>query len=49
MSDHLFGFCASAPGTKDDTYHALCPVEYETQLGVVHHCSCPNHDEEEGD
>jgi hypothetical protein len=47
---HLFSWCQSAPGARDDQHHQLCRREYVTQVGVTVTCSCPAHnDDEKGD
>lgn len=43
----VYGWCQSAPGTRPDTYHRLCPVEQIDQFGVHTRCGCPNHEPEE--
>lgn len=42
----LLGWCQTAPGTKEDAYHKLCPGHITTQFDVVLACSCPKHREE---
>lgn len=45
----LFGWCNSAPGTREDSHHNLCTRQYRTDLGVIHRCNCPAHDNDKED
>jgi hypothetical protein len=44
--NHLFSWCQSAPGARDDQHHALCARTYKTQVGVTVTCSCPAHEDD---
>lgn len=43
---YLDNHCCGAPGAKNDTYHALCPVEITSPYGVVRRCTCVRHEED---
>jgi hypothetical protein len=44
---YLDGHCQSLG--RPDQFHALCRRRFRSQFGTEFRCSCPNHDDKEGD